>query len=175
MKVILRQDIEKLGKLGDVVSVRRGFARNFLIPQGIAYPEGSGYMRRFDEEREHLVLLNNRKIQGAEELKVRLEMETLLFKVRTGEEGKMFGSVTASQIVASLIERGLEVDKRRVDLAHPIKELGMHQVSIKLHTDVIAMVNVNVVREGGEELLDEAGDEVVTEEISDNEDEVSAE
>lgn len=161
MKVILRQDVEKLGKLGEVVTVRRGFARNYLIPQGIAYPEGSGYMRRFEEERSHLEVLNNRRIKSAEDMKTRLEVETLLFKVRTSEEGKMFGSITSAQIVESLHERGLDVDKRRIELSHPLKELGMHQVAIKLHTDVVALVNVNLVREGAEPVPDEDGPEVI--------------
>ena len=150
MKIILRQPVEKLGQPGDIVSVKSGYARNFLIPQGFAYPAEGGYLKRYDQEKKKLAQINMRLINDAEELKARLEQEVLTFTVKVDEEDKLYGSVNPHEIIVLLAERGLELERKQLGLDHPLKELGETLVSVKLHTDVIAEIKVIVEREGGE-------------------------
>ncbi len=168
MKIILRQPVEKLGQPGDIVSVKSGYARNFLIPQGYAYPAEGGYLKRYDQEKKKLAQINMRLINDAEELKVRLEQEVLTFKVKVDEEDKLYGSVNPHEVLVVLAERGLDLERKQLGLDHPLKELGETMVSIKLHTDVTAEVKVIVEREGGEQEVAEkdAVDESTVEEAA---------
>jgi large subunit ribosomal protein L9 len=167
MKIILRQPVEKLGQPGDIVSVKSGYARNFLIPLGFAYPAEGGYLKRYDQEKKKLAQINMRLINDAEELKIRLEQEILTFTVKVDEEDKLYGSVNPHEVIVALAERGLELERKQLGLDHPLKDLGETLVSIKLHTDVVAEVKVIVAREGGEpEGAEEtAVDEAVVEEV----------
>ncbi len=155
MKIILRQPVEKLGQPGEIVSVKSGYARNFLIPQGFAYPAEGGYLKRYDQEKKKLAQINLRLIHDAEQLKTRLEEQILPFKVKVDEEDKLYGSVNPHEILVALAELGLELERKQLGLDHPLKELGEFSVPIKLHTDVTANVKVILEREGGEQVTEE--------------------
>jgi large subunit ribosomal protein L9 len=147
MKIILRQDVEHLGDAGEIVKVKPGYARNYLIPKGMALVATKENMGRFEKE---LVLLNKKKDQEKrkfEELAKVLENVSCTITVQVGEEDKMFGSVTAQDVADSLKEQGHEVDKRKIVLPDPIKSLGIYSVPIKLGMEVEATVKVWVVKE----------------------------
>jgi large subunit ribosomal protein L9 len=139
--------VEKLGVPGDVVEVRDGYARNYLIPQGLAYPDRPSFRNRFQEEKKMLAKINLHQIKTAEELRDRLEQEPLKFVVKVGEEDKLYGSVTTQQIADLLAEKGLEVDRRKIQLDQPLKELGTFEVPLKLHADVVANLKVILEKE----------------------------
>ena len=144
VKLILSEDVPKLGHAGDVVTVKPGYARNFLIPQGLAIHATEG---RIQELEHHQRLIEGRvhKERGDKEReRDRIQSVTLEVSTQVGEEGKLFGSVTVVQIAELLAEKGIEVDRRRIELDHPIKETGEHRVPIRLHRDVIAEIRVVV-------------------------------
>ena len=147
MKVILRQEYEGLGDAGKVVTVKDGFARNFLIPKGIAYPESSAYLKRYENEVKQQTLRQSRDKRKAEETAKALENVSCTITVQVGEEDKLFGSVTSQNISESLTAQGYEIDKRKILLEEPIKSLGIYSVPIKLHAEIEATVKVWVVKE----------------------------
>ncbi len=147
MKVILRKNYEGLGEIGKVVDVRDGYARNFLIPQKLAYPYAPGYIKMMENEKRAYQAKMNREIQDAETLAQKLNGVELTMEVQAGEEDKLFGSVTSQMIADKLAEKGLEVDRRRIELAEPIKALGNYKVPVKLHQQVTAEISVSVVRQ----------------------------
>lgn len=147
MKVILRQDHEKLGEAGKVLQVKPGYARNFLIPKGIAYPATSDNMKKYNSEKEQLDLKIVQEKRKAEELAKVLENVSCTITVQVGEEDKLFGSVTSQNIAEVLESQGHKIDKRKIVLEEPIKSLGIYSVPIKLHSDVEAKVKVWVVKE----------------------------
>lgn len=146
MKVILRQDHDTLGDIGAVLEVKAGYARNFLIPRGIAMPVTKGALRIIDEDRKRQKLHIDKAVRSAEDLKTKLEAVSLTAPVQVGEEDKVFGSVTSLTIAELLKEKGFEVDRRKILLADPIKALGIYDVPIKLHTDIVATIKVWVVK-----------------------------
>ncbi len=148
MKVILRQDIETLGKIGEVVSVKDGYARNFLIPRGFAYVATGGNLNVLDEERKRKEVKQNRERIDAEKVAEKLARHesAITIPMQVGEEDKLFGSVTKDMIADKLSEKGFVVDKRKIEIDEPIKVLGIYTVKIKLHTEVEAKVKVWVVR-----------------------------
>jgi large subunit ribosomal protein L9 len=145
MKVILRTDIEKLGTIGDLVTVKDGYARNYLVPQGHAYVADKGSLRRFEEEKKRLLSAADRERNRAEALKGRIEAQGYSIEVKTGEQGRLYGSVTAQNIADLLSEAGIQIDRRRIQLETPIKELGEHEVPVKLYGDIAAMARVTVI------------------------------
>jgi large subunit ribosomal protein L9 len=147
MKVILRQDHDKLGKIGDAVVVKDGYARNYLIPRKIAYPATEGNLRALEEEKKQHVKRTEKEFHGAEKLAQELEKISVTVKMKVGEDDRLFGSVTSQIIVDALKEKGFTVDKRIVDLEEPIKALGIYTVPVKLHTNVTGKVKIWVVRE----------------------------
>ena len=147
MKVILRKDYENLGKLREVVDVKDGYARNFLIPQGIAVTATERNMRVLQEELKLSEVRQNKAKKQAEALAKKLGDVSLTAAVKVGEEDKVFGAVTAQDIATLLAEKGYEIDKKDVELGEPIKALGVYTVSIKLHTEVHAEVRLWVVKE----------------------------
>lgn len=147
MQILLRQDYESLGVAGDIVKVKDGYARNFLIPKGIAFIASEGNKRRYESEQEQKNWRQARDKKDAEELSKKLENISCTITVQVGEEDKLFGSVTSQNIADSLVEQGIEIDKRKVILEEPIKALGIYSVPVKLHTDVEAAVKVWVVKE----------------------------
>lgn len=145
IEVILRDDVTSLGKAGELVRVRPGYARNYLLPQGLAYEATAGNRKRIEAEtRARGARLATEKA-GAEELAARLRETPLSLSGQAGEEGKLFGSITASDIAEALKARGIEIDRRKVELTHPIKTLGEHTVAVRIHPEVPAEVRVTVV------------------------------
>lgn len=147
MKIILRQDYDSLGKTGDVVTVKDGYARNFLIPKRIAVQASPKNTRMLEEEQRVLKLRQNRDKHQSEKMALELEAISLTAAVSVGEEDRVFGSVTAQTIADLLKEKGFEIDKRKIHLDEPIKALGIYTVPIKLFADVEAKVRVWVVKE----------------------------
>ncbi len=147
MKIILREDYENLGSAGEIVQVKPGYARNYLIPKKIAYPASPNYLKILEEEKKQKQQRSLKEKKVAEELAKKFENASVTISVSVGEEDKMFGSVTSQDIAASLKEQGFEIDRRKIQLEEPIKELGIYSVPIKLHTDVVAQIKVWVVKE----------------------------
>lgn len=146
MKVILRGEMSNLGAAGDVVDVKPGYARNYLIPQGLAYLASPANVRRLEEERKRAEERARRDYLEASRRASQLEGRELLFRARAGEEGKLFGSVTNADVADRLNELDLdfEVDRRSVHLEEPLKQLGEFTVALKLHADVAVNVEVRI-------------------------------
>jgi len=147
MKVILRKNFEQLGQIGDVLDVKDGFARNFLIPRNIAFAAQKGNVRALEEEKKQLAKKKVKELQAAENLAAELEKVSVTIPVKVGEEDKIFGTVTTQMISDSLKEKGHEIDKRKIEIVEPIKSLGIYSVNIKIHPSVTAVVKTWVVRE----------------------------
>lgn len=145
MEIILKQGVENLGEAGEIVDVKPGYARNYLLPQGLALRATGSNRRRFEEERQHTLRAEEREREKADELASGLEGYSLTFTVHAGEEGRLFGSVTNADIADSLEEEGFEVDRRKIVLEDPIKELGVYRVTIDLHPEVRPEIKVWVV------------------------------
>jgi large subunit ribosomal protein L9 len=147
MKVILRKDHEKLGQIGAVVDVKDGYARNFLIPQGIAFAATDGSVRALEEEKKQVAVRQTKERKAGEKLAEDLAKLSLTIKMKVGEDEKLFGAVTSQMVADVLKEKGFELDKRIVDLEEPIKALGIYDVKVKLPQGVQGVVKVWVVQE----------------------------
>ena len=147
MKVILRQNLDTLGKVGEVVEVKNGFALNYLIHRGYAYLASKGNLKAVVEERLSFERKEQKEIAESQKLAAELEKVSLNIHVQVGEEDKLFGSVTSQMIADALKEKGFEIDKRKIELEEQIKTLGIFDVNIKLHSKVSAKIKVWVVRE----------------------------
>ena len=147
MEVILRQSVEKLGHPGDVVKVSNGFARNYLLPRGIAVVATEGNKKQIEAQRQRLEAAEDARREEAKSQAATIEQVSLTFSARVGEEGKLFGSVTASDIVQQLEALGHHIEKRQVDLHEPIKALGVYRVPIRLHADVKPEIKVWVIKQ----------------------------
>jgi large subunit ribosomal protein L9 len=146
MKVILREDIAELGKVGQIVEVKSGYGRNYLIPRNLAIAATKGNVKAIDEIERQNQIRERKKMREAERLKIKLEKHSLTSEVLVGEEDKIFGSVTAQNIVDLLEAEGLQVQKRNVLLEEPIKSLGVYTVPIKIEKDLVANVKLWVIR-----------------------------
>jgi len=147
MKVILRQNFEPLGQIGDVVEVKDGYARNYLLPHKIAYTALKGNIRALEEEKQNVAKKTQQELNAAEKLATELEKVSITIPVQVGEEDKIFGSVTTQMIVDALKEKSYDVDKRKIEIEETIKTLGIYSVNIKLHKSVSTKIKVWVVRE----------------------------
>ena len=147
MELILREDVKSLGKAGELVRVKPGYARNFLLPQGLAYEATEGNKKRIAGETRARNARQASEKADAEATAAKLGALSLTLKGKAGEEGTLFGSVTAQDIASALERAGHPVDRRRIELEHPIKTLGEHSVAIRLHPDVHADVRLTVVPE----------------------------
>lgn len=145
MQVILRTEHESLGKIGEVVTVKPGYARNFLIPRGIAFAATKSNLSRLDQERKILMMRDLKERRKAGDVYAQINGLKLLKSMQVGEEDRMFGAVTSSDIAELIKERGIDIDRRKIQLEEPIKHLGEYKVGVKLHREVIAMVTVDVV------------------------------
>jgi large subunit ribosomal protein L9 len=147
MQIILKQKLDNLGDPGDVVSVRPGYARNYLIPQGLAYEATDANLRRIDREREVLIRRSNDELTAARDRAGQIEGTSVTFSARAGEEGKLFGSITATDITEKLAEQGIEIDRRQIMLEEPLKALGVFSVPVRLHADVRPEIKVWIIKE----------------------------
>jgi len=147
MKIILRKDHEKLGKVGDIVEVKDGYARNYLIPRNIAFVATENNIRALEEEKKQHANREVKALQHAKKVAAELEKTSITLKVKVGEDEKLFGSVTSQMIADALQEKGITIDKRIIELEEPIKVLGIYTVPVKLHHEVTGKVKIWVVRE----------------------------
>ena len=147
MEVILRQAVENLGHPGDLVKVSAGFARNYLLPRGVAVAATEGNKKRIAQEKARLEAAEAARRQTAEEYAATVEQISLTFSARVGEEGKLFGSVTSADIAHQLEAQGYKIEKRQIELNEPIKALGVYRVPIKLHADVKPEIKVWVIKQ----------------------------
>jgi large subunit ribosomal protein L9 len=149
MKVILRENVETLGQIGEVVSVKDGYARNYLLPRGLAYMASASSMRVLEEEKKRLQVRMNKELKDAEKIATELEKHenAITIAMPVGEEDKLFGTVTKEMIAEKLTERGFSIDKRKIEIDEPIRVLGIYTVNIKLHHNVVGKVKVWVVRQ----------------------------
>ncbi len=145
MKLILTQEVTGLGAAGDVVEVKDGYGRNYLIPRGLGIRWTRGGEKTIESIKKARESRAVRDSDHAAEVKAKLEGSTFQVKVRAGEGGRLFGAVTTADIASAIVEAGGEVDKRTIVVANPIKSLGTHTVTVKVHDDVEAQVNLNVV------------------------------
>ena len=150
MKVILIDEIRGLGTRGDVVNVKDGYARNYLLPKNLAREATPGNLKSVEQERKKWAMLAQKEKEQAAKAAEAVKGTKVVVSKRVGEGGQLFGSVTANEIADALAEKGFEVDKRRIELAHPIKTLGTHDIEVRLHKDVSAQIQVEVVPIGVE-------------------------
>jgi large subunit ribosomal protein L9 len=147
MKVILKEDIKHVGKMGQIVDVADGYARNYLIPKGLV-TEASTKNIKFLEHEKRIIQEKSKKIRNsAQDLAHRISSLTISIKAKAGEEGKLFGSITTMDVAEALQKEGVEIDKKKISLEEPIKRLGSYTVNIKLHHDVSAPLNIQIVEE----------------------------
>jgi large subunit ribosomal protein L9 len=144
MKIILTDEVRGLGRRGDVVDVKNGYARNFLLPQGLAFLANPANVRRLEEEKKRYDEKVLREKGVAEKVAAQMTGLRLTLVKKAGEGDVLYGSVTAAEIADQLAEKGVAVDRRRIELEEPIKRLGEHQVHVKLHRDVIVPITVEV-------------------------------
>lgn len=147
MQIILQEDIEKLGTRGEVVNVAEGYARNYLLPRKLALEASPGNLKRLEKIRTTLAKRTATEREGAQKQAEFLKDVTLTFSRKAGENDQLFGSVTAADISEALAAQGFEIDKRRIDLAEPIKIVGEYEVTTKLVHGVTATFKVNVARQ----------------------------
>jgi len=147
MEVILKEDILNLGKMGEVVRVRDGYARNYLLPRGLVLVADKKTLRTFEHQKRVVESQKDRVVKQAQILADKLTQISLTMPVKAGEEGKLFGSVTNIDIEKALKAKGFEVDRRKIHLAQPIKVLGDYEVPVRFTSDVTANVKVSVVSE----------------------------
>jgi len=147
VKVILLRDVESLGSAGEVVQVKSGFARNFLIPQHKALVASDTNVAQFESKRKQHEAVSERERRAAETIAKQLEADSLTAQVRVGEEDRLFGSVTVQNIADLLAEKDYDIDRRAVQLEEPIRALGVYTIDVRLHADVTAKVKLWVVKE----------------------------
>lgn len=150
MEVILREDIDKLGSRGQVVKVADGFARNFLLPRRLAVPATEANRKIVEQERQAALRREAKEKSAAEELAKMLSAVTLATTQKAGEADQLFGSVTSKDIAELLEKQGYSIDRKKIVLEHPIKTLGEHKVTLKLHREVAVEIQVTVNKEEGE-------------------------
>ncbi len=152
MKIILKQDIKKVGQVGDVVEVSDGFARNFLIPQGKAISFTMANLKQIEYLKKKEAEKKEGELKEVKELAEKINNISLEIKVKAGEEGKLFGSVTSKDIVETLFEKhGIELDKKKLNLKESLKKLGIHTVPVNLHKDITPQIKVSLVSDSESE------------------------
>lgn len=146
MRVILKQEVSDLGDAGDLVNVRPGYGRNFLIPRGMAIPASEGSVRQLEHQTRVADAIRRKRLKVSTDLAERLEATAISIRRETGDDDKLFGSVTNRDIAQSLSDEGLQVDRRLIQLDEPIRSIGLFTVPIRLHRDIVAKVRVYVIR-----------------------------
>lgn len=146
MEVILKEDVDRLGKAGAVIKVKDGFARNFLLPNGLAMLVTSGNLKKLEEEKHKKVLESEKSRKSAEELRAKLAALSLTVPVLVQDDGALYGSITAQDIERFLKEEGIEIDKNLIIIENPIKSLGIYELPVKLHPEIFAKIKIWVVK-----------------------------
>ncbi len=147
MKVILRKDVDTLGKIGDLITVKDGYARNYLIPRNIAFVATDSNVKALEEEKKQQARKLEKEKKSSEALAGQLEKTSVTIKMKVGEDDKLFGSVTSQMIADALQEKGVTLDKRQIELEDTLKSLGIFDVNVKLAGGVVGKVKVWIVRE----------------------------
>lgn len=150
MKVILTEEIRGLGTRGDIVTVKDGYARNFLIPKNLAREASTGNLKAVEQERKKWAMLGQQEKDAAQKSADKVKGVKVVIQKRIGDQGHLFGSVTTNDIADALVAKGLEVDKRRIEIGSPIKTTGLHDVEVRLHREVSVRIQVEVVGLGQE-------------------------
>jgi large subunit ribosomal protein L9 len=150
VKIVLRQPVPKLGEVGDVVSVAGGYARNFLVPRGLAVPATKGNLKQADTWKQSKSARQAKELTDAENLRARLEAEPLRLTAQAGPDGRLFGSITTAQIAEAISAKlGVDIDRHSIELAEPIRHLGLHEVRVPVHAEVTAVVTVEAAEATG--------------------------
>lgn len=147
IEVILRRDIPKLGKAGDIVRVKDGYARNYLIPKGLAIPANQRNIRALESQRKIILAKAERERKKAQSLAEKLQGLTITLYRRVVEEGRLYGSVSAVDIAKALEEKGYAVDRRQIELENPIKTVGTFEVNVRVAPDIVVPIKVEVIEE----------------------------
>lgn len=147
MKVLLRQNFDSLGEAGKIVNVKDGFARNFLLPRGIAFEANERNLKIFEQEKSRLAGLKEKEKKSAEALKAKMDGVSITATLPVGEDDRVFGSVTNQDIADLLAAKGFSIDKRKVILEEPVKALGIYEVPVKLHPEIESTVKLWVVKQ----------------------------
>jgi large subunit ribosomal protein L9 len=144
MKVLLKQDVPKIGKKGQILEVKEGYARNFLIPGGLAVEASGGAMKQIEEEKKASDRHKAKEKEEAQDLAKKIEELSILLKHKAGDEGRLFGSITSAEVAEALKQKNFNIDKKKIVLEEPIRLVGDYEVKIKLHPEVAAHLNVRV-------------------------------
>ncbi len=146
MKVILKENMENLGHIGDIVKVAPGYARNYLLPRGFALEATTRNAKALDHAKRQMEYKKNQVLEVAKQFAAKIEALNLVLPHQAGEEGKLFGSVTNMELAEQLKKQGIEIDRKKIALAEPIKHLGEYTVGVKVHPEVVANLKVNVTK-----------------------------
>lgn len=147
MKIILKEDVKNLGRMGDIVNVAEGYARNFLIPRKLAVEANTKSIKALEHEKK-IIQEKAKKIKNAyQELSDRISSMTLTIRAKAGEEDKLFGSITTMDIAEALKSEGVNIDRKKIALDEPIKRLGSYTVSVRIHPEIAAQLNIQVIAE----------------------------
>jgi large subunit ribosomal protein L9 len=147
MKVILRSNVEQLGKIGEVIDVAAGYARNYLIPKDLAYLANKGNLKRIEFDKKKADVIAAKEVEAARQRAEKMKDISLTFQVKVSEEEQLYGSVSVTDIIDELAKQGHEIERRRVLLDEPIKQLGVYNVGIRLHPEVDTEIKIWVVKE----------------------------
>jgi large subunit ribosomal protein L9 len=147
MDIILKKDIEKLGKAGELVSVKDGFARNLLLPKKLALPASAANLRIMEQEKKKALHRQEKEKKEAQDLAQKISSTSCTITVQAGQDGKLYGSVTTQDIAQAYQSEGINIDKRKIELPQAIREVGVFKINVKLHPDVLAEAKVWVVKE----------------------------
>jgi large subunit ribosomal protein L9 len=145
IQVILQQDVDKLGKSGELVRVRPGFARNFLLPRQLAVPATSAAVKRIEHEKQVALAKAEKGKKEARDVAAKVDALTIKLSLKAGEDGKLFGSVGTKDLEHAIAAQGLKIDRKKIQLAEPIKQIGSYEIPVKLVSDVAATLKVEVV------------------------------
>ncbi len=156
MKVILQENVEGLGYLGDVLTVADGYGRNFLLPRKKAVLAEERQVKLLQHLKRQIDQKAKKEIEALGDIGKQMSNVSLTFEVQTGKDDKLFGSITSKDIAEHLAAQGMTVDRRKIQLPHPLKELGTFPVAIKLHREVVTKIQVTIVKQAGEEVVAEA-------------------
>ncbi|ADO78210.1 50S ribosomal protein L9 [Halanaerobium praevalens] len=144
MKVLLKKDVKKLGSKGEIIEAADGYARNYLMPRGLAVEATQQKIKEMKEKEAKKNRLESEKREDAKKLKSKIESEKFIIKVKAGDNGRLFGSVNTKDIAKAASDKGYDIDKRKIDLDDSIKSLGMHSIKVKLYDDITANLKINV-------------------------------